>query len=111
MDDSILIEFVQHFDEIPLSNDDLEFPDLLGAAYEYLIKYFEDSAGKKDGEFYTPSEVVRMMVHVLEPQASMSVCDPCVGSGGTRPIQSGILARPYYAPARPARRLGKRARR
>jgi type I restriction enzyme M protein len=82
MDDSILIEFVQHFDEIPLSNDDFEFPDLLGAAYEYLIKYFADSAGKKGGEFYTPSEVVRMMVHVLEPQAGMSVCDPCVGSGG-----------------------------
>ncbi|QDV56256.1 HsdM family class I SAM-dependent methyltransferase [Rosistilla oblonga] len=82
MDDSILIEFIQHFDEIPLSNDDFEFPDLLGAAYEYLIKYFADSAGKKGGEFYTPAEVVRMMVHVLEPQAGMSVCDPCAGSGG-----------------------------
>ncbi|TWU08376.1 type I restriction-modification system subunit M [Stieleria varia] len=82
MDDSILIEFIQHFDEIPLSNDDFEFPDLLGAAYEYLIKYFADSAGKKGGEFYTPAEVVRMMVHVLEPQEGMSVCDPCAGSGG-----------------------------
>lgn len=82
MDDSILIEFIQHFDEIPLSNDDFEFPDLLGVAYEYLIKYFADSAGKKGGEIYTPEEVVRMMVHVLEPQAGMSVCDPCAGSGG-----------------------------
>lgn len=82
MDDSILIEFIQHFDEIPLSNDDFEFPDLLGAAYEYLIKYFADSAGKKGGEFYTPAEVVRMMVHVLEPQPGMSVCDPCAGSAG-----------------------------
>lgn len=82
MDDSTLIEFIQHFDEIPLSNNDFEFPDLLGAAYEFLIKYFADSAGKKGGEFYTPAEVVRMMVHVLEPQEGMSVCDPCAGSGG-----------------------------
>lgn len=50
MDDSTLIEFIQHFDEVPLSNNDFEFPDLLGAAYEYLIKYFADSAGKKGGE-------------------------------------------------------------
>ena len=82
LDDSTLVEFIQHFDEIPLSNDDFEFPDLLGAAYEYLIKFFADSAGKKGGEFYTPSEVVRMMVQVLEPQENMSVYDPCAGSGG-----------------------------
>ena len=82
MDDSTLIEFIQHFDELPLSNDDFEFPDLLGAAYEYLIKYFADSAGKKGGEFYTPAEVVRTMVHLIEPQEGMACYDPCVGSGG-----------------------------
>ena len=64
MDDSTLVEFIQHFNDIPLSNDDFEFPDLLGAAYEYLIKYFADSAGKKGGEFYTPSEVARLMAPV-----------------------------------------------
>jgi len=52
MDDGVLIAFIQHFDEIPLSNEDFEFPDLLGAAYEYLIKYFADSAGKMGGEFW-----------------------------------------------------------
>jgi hypothetical protein len=82
MDDSTLVEFIQHFNEIPLSNGDFEFPDLLGAAYEYLIKYFADSAGKKGGEFYTPSEVVRMMVQVIEPSEGMAIYDPCVGSGG-----------------------------
>ncbi|QDU94102.1 N-6 DNA methylase [Lignipirellula cremea] len=82
MDDSTLIEFIQHFDELPLSNDDFEFPDLLGAAYEYLIKYFADSAGKKGGEFYTPAEVVRTMVHLIEPKEGMACYDPCVGSGG-----------------------------
>jgi type I restriction enzyme M protein len=82
MDDNTLTAFIQHFDEIPLSNDDFEFPDLLGAAYEYLIKFFADSAGKKGGEFYTPAEVVRMMVQLMEPREGMSIYDPCVGSGG-----------------------------
>ena len=82
MDDSILVEFIDHFNTIPLSNDDFEFPDLLGAAYEYLIKYFADTAGKKAGEFYTPSEVVRMMVQLVEPDSGMSILDPCAGSGG-----------------------------
>lgn len=82
MDDEKLKEFLQHFNDIPLSNDDFEFPDLLGAAYEYLIKYFADSAGKKGGEFYTPSEVVRMMVQVIQPKEGMGIYDPCAGSGG-----------------------------
>jgi len=82
MDDETLVQFIQHFDEIPLRNEDFEFPDLLGAAYEYLIKYFADSAGKKGGEFYTPAEVVRLLVQIIEPKEGMSVYDPTVGSGG-----------------------------
>ena len=74
--------FIQNFEKIPLRNENFEFPDLLGAAYEYLIKYFADSAGKKGGEFYTPAEVVRMMVEIVEPQAGMSIYDPTCGSGG-----------------------------
>jgi type I restriction enzyme M protein len=65
-----------------LSGENFEFPDLLGAAYEYLIKYFADSAGKKGGEFYTPSEVVRLMVQIVEPKEDDSIYDPTVGSGG-----------------------------
>jgi len=65
-----------------LTNDNFEFPDLLGAAYEYLIKYFADSAGKKGGEFYTPNEVVRLLVHLLKPKEGMSIYDPTAGSGG-----------------------------
>lgn len=82
LDDSTLVEFIQHFTDIPLGNDDFEFPDLLGAAYEYLIKYFADSAGKKGGEFYTPAEVVRLMVQLIEPKEAMAVYDPTCGSGG-----------------------------
>lgn len=82
LDDSTLVEFIQHFTDIPLGNDDFEFPDLLGAAYEYLIKYFADSAGKKGGEFYTPAEVVRLMVQLIEPKEGMAIYDPTAGSGG-----------------------------
>jgi type I restriction enzyme M protein len=82
MADGTLIAFIQHFEDLPLSNDDFEFPDLMGAAYEYLIKYFADSAGKKGGEFYTPAEVVRLMVQVIEPGKGMEIYDPTVGSGG-----------------------------
>ena len=82
LDDSTLVSFIQHFEGISLSNEDFEFPDLLGAAYEYLIKYFADSAGKKGGEFYTPAEVVRMMVRLVKPEAGMRIYDPTCGSGG-----------------------------
>ena len=82
LDDDTLANFVQNFEKIPLRDEDFEFPDLLGAAYEYLIKQFADSAGKKAGEFYTPAEVVRVCVEIVEPQEHMSVYDPTIGSGG-----------------------------
>ncbi len=64
-------DLLDHFNQpqFVLVNDNFEFPDLLGAAYEYLIKYFADSAGKKGGEFYTPGEVVRLLVQLVKPQA------------------------------------------
>ncbi len=80
--DDTLADFIQNFEKIPLRDEDFEFPDLLGAAYEWLIKFFADSAGKKAGEFYTPAEVVRICVEIADPQPNMSVYDPTVGSGG-----------------------------
>ena len=80
--DKKLRELVQHFSKHRLLNDDFEFPDLLGAAYEYLVGEFADSAGKKGGEFYTPRAVVRMMVRIAAPTEGMRVYDPCSGSGG-----------------------------
>ena len=76
LDDDTLSNFIQNFDKIPLRDENFEFPDLLGAAYEYLIKYFADSAGKKAGEFYTPADVVRTLVEIVEPQPGMSIYDP-----------------------------------
>ena len=75
-------DLLDHFNRFVLVNDNFEFPDLLGAAYEYLIKYFADSAGKKGGEFYTPAEVVRLLVQLTKPQAGNEIYDPTVGSGG-----------------------------
>ena len=62
-------DLLDHFSQpgFVLVNDNFEFPDLLGAAYEYLIKFFADSAGKKGGEFYTPGEVVRLLVQLTQP--------------------------------------------
>ncbi len=80
--DRKLRDLITHFSKYRLRNEDFEFPDLLGAAYEFLIGEFADSAGKKGGEFYTPRSVVRMMVELVQPQAGMSVYDPCSGSGG-----------------------------
>ncbi len=75
-------DLIDHFSKHRLRNEDFEFPDLLGAAYEYLIRDFADSAGKKGGEFYTPRQVVKLMVRLLDPQEGMSIYDPCSGSGG-----------------------------
>ncbi len=85
-----LRQLISHFSNYRLRNEDFEFPDLLGAAYEYLIGEFADSAGKKGGEFYTPRSVVRMMVRLVKPEQQHSIYDPCVGSGGML-----ILAKEY----------------
>lgn len=85
-----LRQLISHFSTYRLRNEDFEFPDLLGAAYEYLIGEFADSAGKKGGEFYTPRSVVRMMVRLVKPEQRHSIYDPCVGSGGML-----ILAKEY----------------
>jgi type I restriction enzyme M protein len=56
--------------------------DLLGNAYEYLLKNFADESGKKAGEFFTPRAVVHLMGRILEPKEGESICDPACGSGG-----------------------------
>ncbi|MFG2783051.1 N-6 DNA methylase [Streptomyces prunicolor] len=77
-----LLALIRHFSIYRLRNDDFEFPDMLGAAYEYLLGKFADSAGQSGGEFYTPRSVVRMLVRLLDPKPTESVYDPCMGSGG-----------------------------
>jgi len=82
LSDNKLQDLLLHFSKHRLRDEDFESADLLGDAYEYLIKQFADSAGKKGGEFYTPSEVVWLLVSLLKPSAGMKIYDPTSGSGG-----------------------------
>lgn len=83
IDDATLRDILIEFNDFPkLQDENFEFPDLLGAAYEYLLKFFAESAGKKAGEFYTPYEVVYLMGQILQPKEDDEICDPTVGSGG-----------------------------
>ena len=82
LSDKKLQDLLSHFSKHRLRNEDFESSDLLGSAYEYLIKQFADSAGKKGGEFYTPSEVVWLLVALLKPTEGMRIYDPTAGSGG-----------------------------
>ena len=79
--DALLRDLIEHFSKLPLSNSRVA-PDVLGNAYEYLIKKFADLTNKKAGEFYTPRSVVRMLVNVLDPQEGEIVYDPACGTGG-----------------------------
>lgn len=72
---------IQHFDTHDLSNASVP-PDILGRAYEYLIKQFADDAGAKAGEFFTPPEVVDTLVRILDPVPGDTIYDPTGGSGG-----------------------------
>jgi type I restriction enzyme M protein len=93
LSDKKLRDLLSHFSRYRLRNEDFERPDLLGTAYEYLIKMFADSAGKKGGEFYTPSEVVQLLVSLLKPHAGMRIYDPTAGSGGMLVQTRNYLAR------------------
>lgn len=79
--DELLKNLIEHFSALPLGNERVA-NDVIGDAYEYLIKQFADSTNKKAGEFYTPRSVVRLMVDVLDPREGESVYDPACGTGG-----------------------------
>ncbi|HOV91013.1 MAG TPA: N-6 DNA methylase [Syntrophorhabdaceae bacterium] len=57
-------------------------PDILGRAYEYLLRKFAEGSGQSAGEFYTPKEVAVLMAHIVDPKEGETVYDPCLGSGG-----------------------------
>lgn len=81
LSDALLKDLLEHFSKFPFGNKDVN-SDLLGDAYEYLIKKFADATNKKAGEFYTPRSVVRLMIDMLDPQEAETIYDPACGTGG-----------------------------
>ena len=81
LSDELLINLIEHFSQYNLSNAKVE-PDILGQAYEYLIKHFADLTNKKAGEFYTPRSVVNLMGRIIDAKPGESIYDPACGTGG-----------------------------
>lgn len=81
LSDELLTNLIEHFSSKNLSNSSVP-PDVLGQAYEFLIKKFADISNKKAGEFYTPRTIVQLMIGILKPREDESVYDPACGSGG-----------------------------
>lgn len=76
-----LQNLIDTFDRLRLDPESVSH-DMLGNAYEYLLRQFADESGKKAGEFFTPRSVVRLITRILDPQPGESMYDPTCGSGG-----------------------------
>lgn len=79
--DALLKDLLEHFSALKLGNQRVA-SDIIGDAYEFLIKKFADATNKKAGEFYTPRSVVRLMVEILDPHEGETIYDPACGTGG-----------------------------
>ncbi len=79
--DELLKNLLEHFSALSIGNQRVA-SDVMGDAYEFLIKSFADATNKKAGEFYTPRSVVRLMVDILDPREGETVYDPACGTGG-----------------------------
>ena len=79
--DEKLRDLIEHMSKKRLGNSDYA-QDLMGDAYEMLLKKFADLSKAKAGEFYTPRSVVRLLVRILNPKPGETVYDPACGSGG-----------------------------
>lgn len=77
----VLQHLVNHFSQYNFGSNYIS-SDLLGDAYEYLIKQFAVGAGQKGGEFYTPREMEKVIINILKPHEKDHIYDPCAGSGG-----------------------------
>ena len=78
---TILKNLLTDLNAMDLQPSHLENNDVIGDSYEYLISNFAGEAGKKAGEFYTPSEVSTLLAKLVDPQSGDRICDPACGSG------------------------------
>ncbi|RKY63237.1 MAG: SAM-dependent DNA methyltransferase [Candidatus Latescibacterota bacterium] len=81
LSDEQLRRLIQVLSRYRLGLRDVE-PDILGRAYEYLLRKFAEGQGQSAGEFYTPREVAILMAHILDPEPGDEIYDPACGSGG-----------------------------
>ncbi|MFB7668406.1 N-6 DNA methylase [Kitasatospora sp. NPDC056138] len=87
----VLAAVMQAMDRVPKMHEGNMSYDVLGGAYEYLLKRFSDGSGTRAGQFFTPREVVELLVEVLDPQNRESVYDPTCGSGGMLIASANLL--------------------
>ncbi|MFJ6579136.1 N-6 DNA methylase [Streptomyces sp. NPDC091368] len=87
----VLAAVMQAMDRTPKMHEGNMSHDVLGGAYEYLLKRFSDGSGTRAGQFFTPREVVELIVEVLEPKSFESVYDPTCGSGGMLIASANLL--------------------
>ena len=81
LDDDTLARLTEILNRQRLGLRDVE-PDILGRAYEYLLRKFAEGSGQSAGEFYTPMEVATLMSFILDPEEGETIYDPACGSGG-----------------------------
>ena len=79
LSDACLKDLVEHMSSLKVGNQDYS-ADVMGDAYEFLIKKFADLSKKNAGEFYTPRSVVKLMVEILDPKAGETVYENCTTS-------------------------------
>jgi type I restriction enzyme M protein len=103
--EAALVNLIGAFDGLVLNPDEVSH-DMLGQAYEYLLKNFADSSGAKAGEFFTPRQVVKLLVALLRPQPHESVYDPACGSGGML-VETINLVREHGGDTRTLRLYGQ----
>jgi type I restriction-modification system DNA methylase subunit len=89
LDPEVLTNLINYLSAVDLSNKNVTV-DVLGDAYEYLIKRFadENKGGTMAGQFYTPQEVVDIVVRYLKPQKGDTIYDPTCGSGGLTSLRA-----------------------
>ena len=81
LSDSRLKDLIEHMSSIKVGNNNYS-ADVMGDAYEYLIKKFADLSKKNAGEFYTPRPIVKLLVNLIDPKPGEEVYDPACGTGG-----------------------------
>lgn len=79
---AILKNLLEDFKDLDLSPNQLDNADIIGDAYEYMIANFASDAGKKGGEFYTPSKVSELVARLIAPKENDRIYDATCGSGG-----------------------------